>query len=303
LGAVCAYSQAPAPPAAPQPLPPARIGVPAATPAPAPSVPPDKVVITIGEQKLTAGDFEQMVDALPEQFRAAARGPNRRQFAEQLVRIKIMSAEAHKRKLDESPSVQRQLELQRENLLANALYQEISATTKVEEAAARQYYDQHKADFETIEARHILVRAKGSPTALPPGKTERTEEEALARAQELRKKLLAGEDFAALAKAESDDASTGPKGGELTVRHGQTVPPFEQAVMSLPVGQISEPVKTQFGYHIIRVEKHETKTFEEVRPDIEKRLRPELARNEVENLRKQAPVTLDDTFFGPVVAK
>jgi len=77
------------------------------------------------------------------------------------------------------------------------------------------------------------------------------------------------------------------------------VGPFEQAAFSQPVGQISEPVKSQFGYHLIKVEQHDTKPFEEVRPELEKKMRPELARNAVENLRKQAPVTLDDSFFGP----
>jgi parvulin-like peptidyl-prolyl isomerase len=126
-----------------------------------------------------------------------------------------------------------------------------------------------------------------------------TEEEALAKAQEIRKKIAAGEDFAALAKTESDDAQTGPKGGDLgTFRHSQMVPEFEQAAFSMAVGQVSEPVKSKFGYHIIKVEQHETKTFQEVRPELEKKMGPELARNAIENLQKQVPVTLDDSFFG-----
>jgi peptidyl-prolyl cis-trans isomerase C len=214
-----------------------------------------------------------------------------------------MSQEAHKRKLDDNPAVQRQIALQKENLLANALFQEMAASTKVDDAAARQYFDQHKAEYESAHARHILLRVKGSSLPAQPGKKELTEEEALAKAQEIRKKLLAGEDFATLAKAESDDTASGANGGDLgTFKHGQLVPQFDQAAFSLPVGQLSEPVKTPFGYHLIRVEQRDVKTFEEVRPEVEKKMRPEMARNAVENLRKQAPVTIDDAYFGPAAA-
>jgi len=248
---------------------------------------------------MTAGDFEQLVDALPEQVRAAARGPNKRQFAEQLVRIKILAQEAQRRKLDQSPVVRRQLELQRENLLANVVFQDMAANLKIDEAAARQYFEQHKSEYESVRARHILVRMKGSRTALAPGKKELSDEEALAKAQEIRKKLLAGEDFAALAKAESDDAVSGAKGGDLgTFKRGQMAAEFEQAALTLPVGQVSEPVKTQFGYHLIEVQQRDTKTFDEVRVDIEKKMRPELAREAVETLRKQAAITMDESFFG-----
>src|ERR1700688_1077307 len=153
-GAACLSAQTPPPGPAPA-LPPARLGVPAPKPT---AVPPEQVVMTVGEEKLTAGEFDQLVDALPEQVRAAARGPNRRQFAEQLVRIKIMSQEAHKRKLDESPTVQRQIELQKENLLANVLFQEMSTNVKVDEATAQKYFEEHKSEYESVHARHILIR-------------------------------------------------------------------------------------------------------------------------------------------------
>jgi peptidyl-prolyl cis-trans isomerase C len=296
----CLFAQTPAPSPAPA-APPARVVITPSTPAITAPVSPDKVILTVGDERMTAGEYEQLVDALPEQVRAAARGPSKRQFAEQLIRVKIMSQEARKRKLDETPVVQRQMQLQKENLLANLLFQDMTANAKVDDASEHQYYEQHKSEYESAHVRHILIRMKGSQVAVPPGKKELTEEEALAKTQELRKKLLAGDDFAALAKAESDDSGSAAKGGDLgTIKHGQgLVAEFEQAALSLPVGQISEPVKTQFGYHLIKVEQHDTKTFEELKPDLEKKMRPELARNAVENLRRQTPVTLDDSFFGP----
>ena len=297
VGAACLAAQTPVPSPAPA-VPPARVVI---TPTnPAAVVPPDKVVLTVGDQRMTAGEFEQLVDALPEQVRAAARGPNKRQFAEQLVRIKILSQEAHKRKLDETPAFQQQIELQKDNLLANALFMDMTANVKVDEATERQYYEQHKSEYESVHARHILIRMKGSPLAQHAGKPELSEEEALAKAQDLRKKLLAGGDFAALAKAESDDATSGANGGDLgSFKHSQMVAEFDHAAFSLPVGQVSEPVKSRYGYHLIKVEQHDTKTFDEVKADLEKKMRPELARSAVENLRRQTSVTLDDAFFGP----
>jgi parvulin-like peptidyl-prolyl isomerase len=266
-------------------------------------VPPNKVVVTIGDEKITAGEFDQLIEALPEQARAQVRGPRKRQFAEQLIQVKVMYQEARKRKLDENPVVQRQLELQRENLLASILMQVMTANAQVDDATAHQYYEQHKADYESVHARHILIRMKGSALPIQPGKKELSEEEALAKAQEIRKKLLAGEDFAALAKAESDDVRSGANGGDLgSLKHNQTVPPFDQAVFSLPPGQLSEPVKTQYGYHIIKVEQHEVKPFDEVKADVEKKVRPELARSAMENLQKQATVVIDDSYFGPAPA-
>ncbi len=270
------------------------------TPPGAVAVAPNKVVLTVGDEKITASEFDQLIDALPEQARAQVRGARKRQFAEQLVQVKVMYQEARKRKLDENPTVQRQLELQKENLLASLLLQDMTANAQVDDATAHQYYEQHKADYETVHARHILIRMKGSQLPIQPGKNELTDEEALAKAQEIRKKLLAGGDFGMLAKAESDDVRSGANGGDLgSLKHNQTVPAFDQAVFSLPAGQISEPVKTPYGYHIIKVEQREVKTFEEVKVEVTKKVRPELARSAMENLQKQAAVIVDDDYFGP----
>jgi parvulin-like peptidyl-prolyl isomerase len=143
-----------------------------------------------------------------------------------------------------------------------------------------------------------LIRAAGSPSPSEPGKKELTDAEALAKAQEIRRKLAAGGDFAALAAQESDDTGSKDKGGDLNFfKHGQMVPQFDQAAFSLKVGEISEPVKTQFGYHIIKVEAR--KTYEDSKPEIDRRLRSELAQKMMEDLQKKANPTFDSDFFGP----
>jgi parvulin-like peptidyl-prolyl isomerase len=175
-------------------------------------------------------------------------------------------------------------------------------TVKVSDADIEAYYNAHKSDYETVKARHILIRVKGAPMQQPAGKPELTDEEALAKAKSIREKLLAGEDFATVAKVESDDTGSAAKGGDLgEFKKGMMVPPFEQAAFAAKVGEITEPVKSPFGYHIIKVESHTTKPLAEVKQEIEAKLKPEMARMAVQALQKDADVKLDDAFFGPAI--
>ncbi len=273
-----------------------------ATPA-APPTDPNKVVMTVGTEKLTAGQWEALVESLPAQYQSVARGPRRREFVESIVQLKLLSQSAEKAGLDKSEKVQQQLRFQRENLLAQAMFESLQAGTKVDAALVKTYYDGHKNEYESVKAKHILIRMKGAPMPGADGKPELTEEQAQAKATELVKKLKAGGDFAAIAKAESDDSGSAQQGGDLGEFHrGMMVPPFEDAAFAQKVGEISEPVKSPFGFHIIVVQGHNLKTLDEVKPDIEKALRPEVAKKEVEALRGKSTVVVDDGFFGPVAA-
>lgn len=121
---------------------------------------------------------------------------------------------------------------------------------------------------EAVRARHILLRVRepapeseAEPTPLPEGQptptptpAPRNDEETLALANQLRQRLLDGEDFAELAAEYSDDPGSAAQGGDLGwFGRGRMVAPFEEAAFSLQVGEISEPVKSDFGYHIIEV--------------------------------------------------
>jgi parvulin-like peptidyl-prolyl isomerase len=297
--ALLAMAQQPATPHAPAP----QTALPTQMPAPAaaqPAVSPDTVVVTVGSEKLTRAQFEELLAALPEQVRATAATPRgKRQLAEQLSEVIAIAQEARKRKLDQSPAVQQMIALQTDQVLAGVLARQVSNEKKPDEAAMHAYFDQHKSEFESVKASHILIRFKGSSAPARPGQKDLTDEEALAKAQDIRKKLMDGADFAATAKAESDDVGSGSKGGSLgTFGHGQMVPPFEKAAFALPLNQISEPVKSQFGYHVIKVEERTSKTFEQAKPDLEKQLGPQLTREALDNIRKQTQVTIDDAYFG-----
>lgn len=265
-----------------------------------PTVPPETVVLTVGDVKITAAQFDQIVSTLPPQVQASARGPNRRQFADNLVKVFVLAQEGKRRKLDETPAFKTQLQVQTANALASTTYDQIGKDAKIDEAEVRKYYEEHKGESERVHARHILVRVQGAPMPVRPGQKELTDAEALAKAQELRKKIAGGASFETVAREDSDDATSGMNGGDLGFfGHNQMVPPFEAAAFSLKVGELSEPVKSPFGYHIIKVEGKESKTFEEMRPDIEKKMRPEAAQKALDALQKDTKVNYDATFFAP----
>jgi peptidyl-prolyl cis-trans isomerase D len=138
-------------------------------------------------------------------------------------------------------------------------------TPQITDQQARQYYQQHMKDYQVpdqVKVRHILI-------SVPKGADAKTDAAAKAKAEDVLKQLRAGGDWTALAKKYSDDPGSKNSGGELgMLQHGVTVPEFDKAAFSLNPGQISDPVKTQFGYHVIQTEEKQTahtKSFDEVR--------------------------------------
>lgn len=282
LGAIPAQSQTPAPTAASG----------------------DPVVLTVGKDKITKSQFEILYNDVlksmqPEQ-RARLQGPEgKRQLAEQLAELKAMAQEARTRKIDQQAAVQAQIAMRIDQLLASAFYQDLGNSVKIDDAAVKTYYDAHKGEYEQVTARHILIRFKESPAPLRQGQTDRTDEEALAKAKEVRAAIAKGGDFAEIAKKDSDDTGSGVNGGSLgSFGHGAMVKPFEDVAFSLKVGDTSEPIKTQFGYHIIQVTEHTNKSLDQARPEIEAKLRPELAQKAVDEIRSKAEISFDKDYFG-----
>lgn len=297
---ICAQTPLP-----PKPLPPNVTVTPVTPPASAaPAVPvptdPNTVILAIGADQLTLGQYNEIIDTLPAQYQTAARGPQKRQIADQIVRLRIMAREGQKRGLEKDPVVQRQLAFQREQILANAAFVDMQKKVVVSDADARKYYDDHKSEYESIKGAHILIRYKGSPVPMRPGTKEMTEEESLAKATELKRKLDGGADFGTLAKLESDDIGSGANGGDLgTFKRGQMVGPFETAAFAAPVGKVTDPIKTQFGYHLIKIESKDATTFEAAKPGIVAKLGPDTAKKEADDLHDKTKVVYNDAFFGP----
>jgi parvulin-like peptidyl-prolyl isomerase len=256
----------------------------------------DPVVLTVGSEKISKSQFEQIMSTIPAQQRAQMATPTgRKQLAENIADLLTLAREARARKLDQTFKVQ----LQIDQMLAQAVYQQLAESTAPDDAALHAYYDQHKAEYEEVKARHILIRFQGSQVPLKPNQKELTEAEALAKAQDLRAKILAGDDFKKLAAAESDDVGTAPNGGDLgTFSKGRMVPQFEQAAFSAEPGKITEPVKSPFGYHLILVESRNSKSFADAKAEIALKLKPEMAKKGLEDLKKKTTIVFDETYFG-----
>jgi peptidyl-prolyl cis-trans isomerase C len=261
--------------------------------------PADPVVLTVGSEKITQSQFEAIVDTLPEQQRGIVNSPEgRRQLAEKLAELKVLAQAARARKLDQDAGVKTKLALQADQVLASTMFQNLGDAAP-DEALIQAYYDKHKSEYEQVQARHILLRFQGSRVPLRDGEKDLTEQEALAKIKDLRAKIVGGAKFADVAKAESDDTGTGEQGGDLgKVLRGMTVPEFEKAAFEQKVGEIGEPVKTQFGYHLILVEAHDVKSFAEVKPEIESKIKPEQAQKGVEDLVKKTSIVYDEGYFG-----
>jgi len=259
----------------------------------------DQVVLTVGSEKVTESMFQEIISSLPAQQQAQLTTPEaRRSLAEQIAELKVMAQEARSRKLDQSAAVKTKLALQSDQVLANAVFQQLTAGDP-DDAALRSYYAAHKQEWDEVKARHILIRMQGSRVPLRDGQKELSDAEALAKAKEVRAKIVGGAKFEDQAKVESDDTGSGENGGDLgTFGAGQMVPEFDEVVFKAPVGQVTEPIKTAFGYHLILVEERKSKPFEEARAEIEQKIRPEMGQKAIEGLKAKATVVYNDAYFG-----
>jgi peptidyl-prolyl cis-trans isomerase C len=179
----------------------------------------------------------------------------------------LVSKAAEDKKFGESAEFKRKLEFSRKKLLMEGLLQSIGKQALTDEAMHKVYEDAVKqiGEEKEVHARHILFRA--------PAGDEKASKEAEEKLKAVIVRLKKGEDFAKVATEVTEDPSGKANGGDLGYfTKDQMVPEFSEAAFRLEQGQISEPVKTQFGWHVIKVEDKRVKPapkFEEVKPQIE----------------------------------
>ena len=260
LTATFLVAQTPAP-EAPKPATPSVV-------APKPEVAPkkeDKVLARVGNRTFKDSDFELFLSmALNPQQRMQVEMVQgaKDQYRKQFLDFKVMETKARKDGLDKGSDYQRKRELMEAQVLIQALMKRDSPALEkkvvVGEADVKAYYDKNPDKFKTPEsfnARHLLVSVK-------PGEKDQGEEEAKAKLAKIQEALKAGKKLEELTKEFSDDPGSKDKGGLYeNISYGSFVPEFEAAVRKQDIGVVGEPVKTQFGYHLIQVEKRATSTI------------------------------------------
>jgi peptidyl-prolyl cis-trans isomerase C len=213
----------------------------------------------------------------------------------------LVAKAAEAKKVGDSADFKRKMEFERRKLLMSDLMQSVGKAALTDAAMHKVYEDAVKqlGTEQEVHARHILVRA--------PAGDEKASNAAKAKIEGVIARLNKGEDFAKIAKEVTDDPSGKANGGDLGYfTKEQMVPEFSEVAFKLDKGQISGPVKTQFGWHVIKVEDKRIKPppkFEEVKPQIEqfvvRKAQAELVQklrseNKIEKFYKTADETKKD---------
>ena len=234
---------------------------------------------------ITQDQLRKKLAALPNDLRSVM-SQRKKEFVEELVSEHFLLKEAVRRGIDRIAEVQDLIEAARKKIIVAKLVEnEVDKKVAVDPKNVERYYESHKEEFTTpllVRASHILVK---------------TEPEAAAIKQELDQ----GADFEEIARHRSLDA-TAIRGGDLGFsQKGRFVPEFEEAVYQLKKGQISDPVKTQFGFHIIKltdVSEPGIRDFRAVKRLVEERLfrerRSQLFKQLMEKLRGNAKIDIDE---------
>jgi peptidyl-prolyl cis-trans isomerase C len=241
----------------------------------------DTIVAKVNGKPITEADMRFAEGELGNELANLPADVKRRALAEYLIDNALFAEAAEAEKLGSDPAFEEQMRYLRQRLLREQYFEKTLKGT-VGEADAKKIYDAKVAEMkpeDEVAARHILVDSEE-------------------KAKELRAKIVGGADFAQLAKENSSDTGSKEQGGLLGYfTKGQMVPEFDEAVFKMIEGQVSEPVKTNFGWHIIKLEdrrRKEPPAFDTVKATIINSLVVRKAQEKAAELRGKAAVDYVD---------
>jgi len=246
------------------------------------------IIAIVNNSPINKSEFEKIfpedkLDKLPN-FLRREYDQNRSKFIEQLINSKTIACAADEYDFSNFPEYQKELEKVTKQLKIRYFYnQEIIDKIKTNPKEIKNFYDNNENLYvapERVRTKHILVEVK-------KGAHPAEVSNALEKARKIRQRVLEGEDFSKVA-IEVSDCPSGPKGGDLGFfQSGQMVPTFEQAAFNLEKNEISDVIKTEFGFHIIKLSDKIPKrrqAFKEVKTTIETNLQKQKEQKLYNNL-------------------
>ncbi len=257
----------------------------------APAAPtPDTVVATVGAETITEADLAFAAEEFQEQMAQMPAEERRAFLVTVLIDMKVMAKAAKDAQMDQTDIFKRRLQYLEERSLRRAYFAEKIAGS-VTEDGVRAAYDAYATAFvpaEEVHARHILVATKEEADAV-------------------KAELDAGKPFEVAAMEKTTDPSGKQNGGDLGFfSKGMMVPEFETTAFGLEIGQVSAPVQSQFGWHIIRLdEKRMTSpaAFEQVAPQLGQQMILEAFDQSVSELKAAMPVSIPDAALAAAVQR
>jgi parvulin-like peptidyl-prolyl isomerase len=274
--------------------------LPAQTPPPQapPALQPETVVATIGDRKLTYGQMQSLLNALPPNMRQNAM-QNRKEFIRQFALMLKLAKIAEEAKVDQQSPYKEFLEFNRVNILAQAQIQEEPRHIPVEAHEQQAFYDANKDRYNQVKLKVIYLPFSPNPVAGPNGKKPRTEAEAKADADRLLKEIRGGADFVKLVKEYSEDTTSAAKDGDFgTISRSDSVPDvIRDAIFKLKAGEVSEPVRQPNGYYLFKAEQIISKSFQDVRDDIFHEIQMRRMKEWMDSMNKSLNITFDNEAY------
>lgn len=244
----------------------------------------EKVLAKVNDKVITLEEFNKRIGRLPEYYQEIVKG-QKMKFLDDVISEELLYNEALKSKIDKDSETKEVIaEAKRKILVSRLIKDRVDDKISISDEDIKKYYDEHSEELmlpERWRASHILV-------------------DTLDEAKDIKEKLSQGASFEELAKEISKDA-TSEQGGDVGYfSKGQLIPEFEQACFALNVGEISDIVKTKFGYHVIKLTERKGPEVQEfsaikelIKKELEREKRKQLFEELLGNLRKNANITID----------
>lgn len=255
-----------------------------------------RVIMHVNGEPVTEAEFGAFMTQAPEQMQMLYQSPEgRRLLAQEFVKLKVLEQEGRRLGIEHDANVATRLEMDRINVMAGSTLRKL--VSKPSEARLRAEYEKEKGRLAAKDISHILIAYEGGVVPGRGGRT-RTLAQAGAHASRIAQRAKGGGNFADLARSESDDVQPAQAGGFLgPIADGALPPELNAVVMSLQPGQVSDPVRSQFGVHVFKAGQAKSQPYEQVRDTLAAQVQRQEAEAAMARLEKTAKVELDPKFF------